>query len=174
MRRGRKADDPTEIVLPIPSFLDMAFQILAFFVMFYRPSALEGQMDLALPASGEARAQEESQVDPTKPPDTEVDLKSEVTVGIMTRHSGDRSSGDIDSLTVEGMDASTKTLRNVAELRSYLANLQKNLKNKDDIKIRADAALKYAYVVEVIDVCNKAGFKHVGFAPPPDVGGISR
>ena len=38
--------------LPITPMLDMAFQLLTFFIMTYRPSALEGHMDLTLPAAG--------------------------------------------------------------------------------------------------------------------------
>jgi hypothetical protein len=29
--------------------------------------------------------------------------------------------------------------------------------------------LKYAFVAQVMDVCCKAGFKNIGFAPPPDL-----
>ena len=53
-RRELKADKGVEIDLPIVPFLDMSFQILFFFIMSYHPSALEGQMDLSLPAAGDA------------------------------------------------------------------------------------------------------------------------
>ena len=54
-RRELKADKGPEVDLPIVPFLDMSFQILFFFIMNYHPSALEGQMDLNLPAAGEGQ-----------------------------------------------------------------------------------------------------------------------
>jgi biopolymer transport protein ExbD len=41
--------------------------------------------------------------------------------------------------------------------------------NKDNIRIEADSKLKYGRLVEVMDACLGAGFKSVGFAPPPDL-----
>jgi biopolymer transport protein ExbD len=36
-------------------------------------------------------------------------------------------------------------------------------------KIESDGWLKYAKLVEVMDACIEAGFKQVGFAPPPEL-----
>jgi biopolymer transport protein ExbD len=180
MTRQRKPDDPIDIILPIPSFLDMAFQILAFFIFTYNPSALEGQMELAMPASGEARAQDQQQADPTKPPDEDLDLKTELTVTLTT--GGAANVGDISSVIIEGADLEPKSIpgysgpedihadlkKGLPIFQNYLKSKQSGLTNKDSIKIRAGSALKYGFVVEFMDACNKAGFKHIGFGPPPD------
>lgn len=168
MARKRIVDQPAEVMLPIPSFLDMAFQLLFFFVILFKPQNLEVMLDLALPAQGEKRAQDQSQADPTKPSDTELDLTSDVTVTLRTQH-GEEGAGNISSLSVEGMEAEPKSLPDLNALRTYLTGLQKNLKNKDNIKIRADGELRYAFVVEVMDACRKAGFQNIGFSPPPDL-----
>ena len=60
-------------------------------------------------------------------------------------------------------------MKDLEALAKYLKGFQKGLKNKDNIKIQADGELKYAFVAEVMDVCCKAGFKNIGFAPPPDL-----
>jgi biopolymer transport protein ExbD len=165
-------------VLPVPSFLDMAFQILAFFIFTYNPSALEGQMELALPASGEARAQDQSQADPTKIPDMDLDLKTELTVTLST--GGDVPTGAVSSISVEATAGEPKSVYSSAKdikedmekglpaFQGFLKSKQAGLTNKDAIKIRADSALKYVFVVKLMDACNKAGFKNIGFAPPPD------
>jgi biopolymer transport protein ExbD len=170
MARKRKADEPAEVNLPIPSFLDMAFQLLFFFVILFKPQNLEVMLDLALPAQGEKRAQEQAQADPTKPSDTELDLTSDVTVTLRTQH-GEEGAGNMTSLSVEGMDAEPKSLPDINALKTYLVSLQKNVQNKDNIKIRADGELRYAFVVEVMDACRKAGFQNIGFSPPPDLTG---
>src|SRR5205823_44660 len=70
MARRRMAEPAPEIVLPITPMLDMAFQLLTFFIFTYHPSALEGHMDLTLPAAGEAKAKDQKDIDP-KNSDTE-------------------------------------------------------------------------------------------------------
>jgi biopolymer transport protein ExbD len=174
--------DPSEILLPIPSFLDMAFQILAFFIFTYNPASMEGQIDMALPASGDARAADQSQVDPTKPPDTDLEINSELTITLTT--GGEAANGAISSLEVQqGADAVPKSVYSNAKaieddlakgmpaFQSFLKGKQSGLTNKDSIKIQAQSALKYVFVVKVMDACNNAGFKHIGFGPPPDYTG---
>src|SRR5438477_9504059 len=72
-------DEDQGVDMPITPMLDMAFQLLMFFILTYHPSALEGHMDLSLPAAGEAKAKQEPEVDPSKS-DTELELPSQMTV----------------------------------------------------------------------------------------------
>jgi biopolymer transport protein ExbD len=168
MARGLKAGTGVEVDMPIVPFLDMSFQILFFFIMNYHPSALEGQMDLSLPAAGEARAQTIDQMDPNNVPDTEIEMKSELTVMIGTPHDN-INDGAISQISVKG-DQGETSVSSVEGLERYLKSVQKELTNKTDIKIQADSRLKYYFVVQVMDACVKAGYPNVGFAPPPDLG----
>ena len=57
--RRRQGTDHVEPDLPITPMLDMSFQLLAFFIMTFKPAPTEGQIALALPkdeSSGMARA----------------------------------------------------------------------------------------------------------------------
>ena len=49
MRRRRKRRSQSEVELNLAAMLDMAFQLLAFFVLTFRPPPLEGQISLRLP-----------------------------------------------------------------------------------------------------------------------------
>jgi len=167
-RRELKADRGPEVDLPIVPFLDMSFQILFFFIMNYHPSALEGQMDLNLPAAGEGRAQSIENIDPNKLSDTEIESKSELTVIVRTPHDN-INDGTISQISIAG-DQGEMTVPNVEGLERYLKTIQKDLTNKTDIKIQADSRLKYYFVVQMVDACVKAGYPNVGFAPPPDLG----
>jgi biopolymer transport protein ExbD len=167
-RRELKSGTGIEVELPIVPFLDMTFQILFFFIMNYHPSALEGQLDLSLPAAGEAKAQAMEDVDVNKLPDNEIELKSEVTVIIRTPHDN-INDGTISQIVIAG-DQGEFTVPNVEGLERYLKTIQKDLTNKTDIKIQADSRLKYYFVVQIMDACVKAGYPNVGFAPPPDLG----
>jgi biopolymer transport protein ExbD len=166
--RRRHAEDPLTPTLPITPMLDMAFQIFAFFVFTYHPSALEGQMELNLPAMGEAKAKDISQVDPNAQSDTELKLPSELTVVL---HSQD-SVGSVTQIDVQQREGSTQlNPEQPGELKLLLPHLKKvrgGLANQDDIKIQADSRVRWSQVVEVVDICKKAQFVNIGFGPPPE------
>jgi biopolymer transport protein ExbD len=143
--------------------LDMAFQLLTFSILTYHPSALEGHMDLTLPAAGEARAKDAANVDPSRS-DTELELPSQLTVIVKASPDG---SGGIDKLLVQ-QPAGETLVANQDELLKFLKNAREGLGQAEDIKIQADSKLKYTFVMEIMDVCVRAGFRNVGFAPPPD------
>src|SRR5207247_10339768 len=103
-RRELKADRGPEVDLPIVPFLDMSFQILFFFIMNYHPSALEGQMDLNLPAAGEGRAQSIENIDRNKLSDTEIESKSELTVIVRTPHDN-MDAGPLSKISIVGDQA---------------------------------------------------------------------
>ncbi len=168
MARRLKAGSNIDVELPIVPFLDMSFQILFFFIMNYHPSALEGQMDMSLPAAGEAKAQSIENVDPNVIPDDKIEIKSELTVVVRTPHDN-INDGAISQISVTG-DQGEITVPGVEALERHLKSVQKDLTNKTDIKIQAESRLKYYFVIQIMDACVKAGYPNVSFAPPPDLG----
>src|SRR5580693_6470401 len=48
-RHKRKRASQEEVVLNLAAMLDMAFQLLAFFILTFRPAPVEGQINLNLP-----------------------------------------------------------------------------------------------------------------------------
>lgn len=172
MSRKRKVESPTEVELPVTPMLDMTFQLLAFFILTFKTAAVEeGQMEFSLPASGEARAKVEQDVNPDKVSDTELSLPSQVTVVLKADHSG-VNEGAINAIIVQtGQGETSIPDAKLENLAKYLKSKRdsQDLTNKDDIQIQAESKLKYAYVIQAMDTCIKAGFQRVGFAPPPDL-----
>ena len=78
--------------------------------------------------------------------------------------------GAISAIVVQTPEGET-SVSNLEALSKYLKSKRdsQDLSNKDDIQIQAESKLKYAFVIEAMDTCLKAGFLHVGFAPPPDL-----
>jgi biopolymer transport protein ExbD len=172
-----KPDPPLDVDLPITPMLDLAFQVLLFFILTYHPSQFEGQMDLALPDIGQAKAASPKDAKPEQAGPGELELPSEITVFVKTEHGGSND-GDITQISVQERQGTkeipsqkegTKPIPDLKALRSYLEKARGELSNQDDIKIQADSMLKYKFVMEVMDVCTQAGFRSVGFGPPPDL-----
>src|SRR4051794_8833866 len=165
MARRNRSDPPSEVMLNITPMLDLTFQLLFFFIVNYHPSALEGQMDMALPVHSENKAQTPDQVQEINPA-TMQELPADLTVLLKTQNGGEQT-GMITQIIVRDRAGDTNiTVDDKFEaLEKYLAKAKEGLTNKEDIKIEGDSRLKWYYIVKVMDVCKKAGFK-IGFGPP--------
>ena len=167
--RRHKAEAAPEVNLPITPMLDMAFQLLTFFIFTYHPSGLEGQMDLNLPSEKAAAAKEKEQVDPLAAPDKAQDLvpPSDLTVNVRTQQDG-ATKGEMSALTLE-QASGQKPVDNLKALEAELSEARKTTPN-DAIKIQGDGKLKWEGMVQVMDVCRRAGFDNISFVAPPDFG----
>lgn len=163
-RRGHPYGEHSAPSLPITPMLDMAFQIFAFFVITFRPSQLEGQMDLNLPAAGEAKAESVDQVNPETQSEEDLKLPSELTIVLKTQEGG-AEEGRISIIEVQQV-AGSKNVEE-RELLPYLKSIRSELSNQEDLKILASKKLRWNFVVEIMDICRQAGFKGIGFGPPP-------
>ncbi len=65
-------------------------------------------------------------------------------------------------------DAGPTPIDNLDKLREELKKRHETVENKENIKIQGDGKLKWEGVIEVMDVCQQAGFKNISFVPPPD------
>jgi biopolymer transport protein ExbD len=159
--------DINRVITPM---LDLAFQILLFFIMTYHPSQLEeGQMDLSLPDAAQTQAESPKDANPLPSTTGELELPSEVTVFVKTQHS-EQSPGDISLITVQDKVKKHDEEKTPGFFK-YLERLRPGLSNQNDIKIQADSGLKYSHVMEIMDLCTRAGFKNISFGPPADKAG---
>src|SRR5713226_4468198 len=81
-KHHRETNPGIEVALPIVPMLDMSFQLLFFFIITFNPGRIEGQMAMNLPATGEAKAKKQEDVDPNKPSDVELDVPSDFVVAV--------------------------------------------------------------------------------------------
>jgi len=198
--RHERGDAPQEVNLPITPMLDMAFQLLMYFILTYHPSAMEGQMDLASPQANNPPIID-APPDPIGRADKEdVDIPLDLNVRVQAQQVG---------YTVTLEEGVVRTpMANLAALSSHLEKVFKEKataisdklkgvegKNRDAtlkdelkkvaIKVQGDSNLAMESVIEVMDACRLAGsraFKEAGFevkklnvfsvslAGPPDLG----
>jgi biopolymer transport protein ExbD len=174
MARKPKGGEATKVEVAVTPMLDMTFQLLFFFLLNYHPSALEGQMNMALPSDKQEAKAEKLENVTTSSDERDDTLPADLTVQVKTQNDG-YNNGPISQLTLVGRDGPKEIPADRGkELDQLLKELQAakeggNLTNKEDIKIQGDSRLNWGAVVKVMDVCTKAGFRP-GFAPPPDRG----
>jgi biopolymer transport protein ExbD len=166
--------------LIITPMLDMSFQILAFFIMTYHPSALEGHISgsLAPPEKVAMKAPENVTLDVIPPSVPEDQLLPEVqqapTVIVRTDRDNPGAPAKIylkrDQTQTDPAEVADAT-KNWAQAKQDLAKELRRVKSESgdqkNVKIEADGDLKQEWVMQVYDVCNQAGFPKIHFVPPP-------
>jgi biopolymer transport protein ExbD len=173
----------------ITPMLDMAFQLLAFFIMTYHPSALEGHIDgTLLPPTSLATKGNKTEVNLDPATDDEPKLTETLLVKVKAVGKGQSEGGRQDGeprwiellraeagstpLTVNG-NPSARDLEDF--VKSLEEDLNKELKKilkepgslNTDIKLEADPDLKHRFWMKFYDVCKLSGFKNIHFVSPP-------
>jgi biopolymer transport protein ExbD len=166
----------------ITPMLDMAFQLLAFFVMTYHPHALEGQIDgKLLPPKAATAGPSVPKTDevPIAPDDDDSKFNPTVLIKAVPQGKieGNRKEGEPTRLLLKHPEtgdtpdviADTDVDFNVGlkRLREELDKIQKSPSAGKGISIEADPDLQQQYVIAVYDVCKAAGYRNIGFVPPP-------
>jgi len=161
--------------LIITPMLDMAFQLLSFFIMTYHPSALEGHIDGNL-------LPQVVRPGPVRPnledPEPEwVPEKGDVTTIIVRavakgQKEGTRQEGDPSQILIRRVEdpipapiADTNDTWEAGMKKLALA-LRNHGKGETALKIEGDGNLKHQYVIQVYDICKSAGYRDIAFVYP--------
>lgn len=167
-------DEGPDVEIPVTPMLDMAFQLLTFFIFTYHPSDMEGQMEMMLPGGGSYKAQKAEDVNPESMSDPDVDAQSKITLRVKTQKSDDASGGIVFPIEIEGLSKdSAISLKELEQKLVVMRGAEKSGEKiegggADSVKIEADKHLKWQFIVEIMDSCKRAGYHNVGFGPPPD------
>jgi biopolymer transport protein ExbD len=147
-RRKRPAASKTEPDLPITPMLDMSFQLMAFFILTFRPMPTEAQLPLALPEQkGGAVSLAPPSVDPTE--DQEL---------IIQVYAADN--GNIADITAAPETGSFSLGQDTSKLFAYLK--EKAAGDKvPKLKFEIAERLNYQYVIKLIDEARRAGFTRI-------------
>lgn len=162
MTRQRPEASRPEVELPITPMLDMTFQLLTFFLITYQPvSTVEAPLDFTLPAVAAGN----TDTVPADPTASELEVPATVVVVARASQGGD-GAGGISDLSVR-TPGGEHSVHSPLALRQHLERmLQKGDVRSTEIKLQADAALRYAFVVQVMDACRQSGFEQIGLAAP--------
>ena len=150
-----KRQKTEEIEIPITPMLDMAFQLLTFFILTYSPAPAEGQFSMNLLPAQPAVAMDAPATDTAAANnDLPAGLK---TLPVILRANDDGSLGQI-----------TIGENNVADLPALAKEVKEMFTNPtlpfDQTILRTDPKLKYAEVVKVINIFSDNKVTKIAFA----------
>ena len=154
MRRKRKkrTGKQEEVTLNLAAMLDMAFQLLAFFILTFRPAPSEGQINLNLPP---ARSILNEQAQPTNEND---DPNGSAPAHTLTITIASAGNGQVSSIQV-----GLAKLFDGPLSRERLTMLDRRLKDVfaiegkpyDQVLLRIGKSLNYGELMRIIDVCTR-------------------
>jgi biopolymer transport protein ExbD len=162
-RKKKKADE--EISIPITPMLDMAFQLLTFFILTYRPMPTEGQFVMNLMPAAPAtdlRAPAETDTSAANP-DIPAALRTLPTM-LRAGEGGTLGRVTLGEIDVQGMAALKK------ELKAIIGDPTLPF---DQALIKVDPDLRYSELMQVIDVFATLKVTKISFAEltPDEEGG---
>jgi biopolymer transport protein ExbD len=157
---------PEDVQFPVTPMLDMAFQLLAFFILTFQAPSSESRLDLYLPSMpaalpgavrGQARA--------TPPRRIESDLEEVIQI----RAEAD-DLGDLKSLRLgDALLADAEAL--AVPLRKYKSVLDGRPLR---VRLAADDRLRYEVAARLIGVCNSVGVASIKLVDPASPDGPRR
>jgi biopolymer transport protein ExbD len=176
----RNTDDSRGVNLSyiITPFLDMSFQLLAFFIMTYHPSALEGHIDgklMPAAATGAPLALPATELPPISEPEMAETLLVQIKSVAKGQTEGNRHDGEPSRILLKDpQDTVTIAQGSDGTLDDGLKKLENELKHRlnqpgaiqSNIKIEGDGNLKHMYVMRVYDVCKLSGYANISFVAP--------
>lgn len=148
MRRHRRRKRlQGEVELNLAAMLDMAFQLLTFFILTFKPAPVEGQVSLRLPppqpvtnVGGQAQAGDDvNNLDPVANLDS-------LVISVV----GD-SGGNIGSLAI-----GENNIANVEQLETQLRIVLGDPSTKfEQVILQVGDTLRYEELMRIIDVCSR-------------------
>jgi biopolymer transport protein ExbD len=151
MRRHRRARPKTdEVSLNLAAMLDMAFQLLAFFILTFRPNPVEGQINLNLPPP--SHIDSDDRIDRPDPPDPLGRAAKTLTITITSA-----VSGQVASVTV-GLQKLCDGPFDDGRLRQLNRRLQEVFaipEAFDQVVLQIGKQLNYGELMKIVEVCTK-------------------
>jgi biopolymer transport protein ExbD len=154
--KKKKRKPPEDVDIPITPMLDMAFQLLTFFILTYHPMPTEGQFAMTMiPASPTTDLRAQAPAEPATPNESlPASLRTLPTV-LRAADSGTLGRVTIAETDVQGMDALKKELETI---------LKDPTLPFDQALIKVDPNLRYSELMQVIDVFSSLKVTKIAFA----------
>ncbi len=164
LNRPRRSGGPVEagdVPFPVTPMLDMAFQLLAFFILTFQAPSSETRIDLYLPAAPAALPRRPGAEAPPKPQE---DLGLETDLMVLAEAD---PAGHLRRLVLAGTPV-VNAEKLGERLKAYVALVQGQPVR---VRLLADDGLRYEEAARLIGAMNLAGVASIRLAAPIGAGG---
>jgi biopolymer transport protein ExbD len=152
-RRKKKKRESGEVELNLAAMLDMAFQLLAFFILTFKPSAVEGQINLTLPPPMAVTNVTEA-ASPSETSDAPAPPGAKTMIITVTG----RPAGQVESVTV-GLGKLFVGPADPVKLRDLDQRLKQVFLLEgtpfDQVLLRVGKDLAYGELMKIVEVCTR-------------------
>ncbi len=163
-RRVRRPGLPDEVAFPVAPMLDMAFQLLAFFILTFQPASNELRIDLELPVAAPVQARAEgglAKLDTSRMGLPDLGIESDLRVTVTSDDEGNLVSIKLGLTQVPDL----------ATLEDRLKRYARVLDNKPlGVTLLADPRLLYEEAAKIVAAAQAAGAQTIHLAEPPEAG----
>ena len=151
MYRRRNKHQDEEVQLNLAAMLDMAFQLLAFFILTFKPSPVEGQLSLNLPPPGAAPSVQAM----GRPSEVTTDIPKETIESYLLQVTADSQGGigRVKGTNGEDVFVGGATPQNLERLNRTLNDAFGKSAVYEQVLIMVDPSLRYDELMKVIDMC---------------------
>ncbi len=147
-RHKRRKRNQGDVELNLAAMLDMAFQLLTFFILTFRPSPVEGQVDLRMPPpqpvtninAGQQAGADENNPNP-------IQGLNSLVITVMGN-----ANGGIDAIAL-GENSVSNLVVLESRIHSILADKGSGF---DQVIIQVGSSLHYEQLMKVVDICTRA------------------
>ena len=152
-RRRKRRKPPGEVQMNLAAMLDMAFQLLAFFILTFRPAPVEGHFQLHMPPAV-------PQTDVNQSTDTNSSTGGETSAFVETLelYIMADNRGQVTAINVGQQTVVAGRLTGDA-LGKLNANLRSNFGVQESpyerIQLHVDRRLHYEELMKIVDVCTR-------------------
>ncbi len=147
-RHRRRKRNQGDVELNLAAMLDMAFQLLTFFILTFRPSPVEGQVDLRLPPPQPVtniNADQQAGADENNP--NPIQGLNSLVITVM----GNANGG------IEAIALGENSVSNLAVLESRIHSILADRGSGfDQVIIQVGPSLHYDQLMKVVDICTRA------------------
>jgi biopolymer transport protein ExbD len=148
MGRRKKRHGQSDVELNLAAMLDMAFQLLTFFILTFRPAPIEGQISLRLPPpqatavikDAQKAGQDTSNTNPVQGVNT-------LTISVFA---------NTKNGAIEGLGVGETQVSGIAALDGKLREVFADPGNPfDQVIIQVSDACRYDELMKVVEVCTR-------------------
>jgi biopolymer transport protein ExbD len=143
--RRRRHREQSDVELNVASMLDMAFQLLTFFILTFKPAPIEGQISLRLPPPQPITGGTVKAGSDTSSSETPKGVNT-LTISVFPNARGDLGALGVGETSVEGLPGLDRKLK---EVFSDPAN------PFDQVIIQVGSSLRYEVLMQVVDLCTR-------------------